>query len=297
MKKEADEMNILVAVDGSEASQAVLREVAVRPWPGGTRLEVLNVVEPAHLWAVSSTVEEAMRLSGELVQRAAGDLRARGLEASGVSLAGDPKRVVLDRAKETHADFVFVGSQGVSALARFLMGNVASAVVRYAPCSVEIVRARPGKAAGVHKILLATDGSPSSERTAQSIAGRPWPEGTEIEVLSVVELSLGTSQAWLEPPYVDNEQLEAQRAEAMQRAQSAVASAVQILSKKFPHVSESISVLVSGPKAVITEQADQTGADLIVVGSHGHRGVERFLLGSVSEAVALHAHCSVEVIR
>jgi nucleotide-binding universal stress UspA family protein len=113
----------------------------------------------------------------------------------------------------------------------------------------------------------------------------------------VVELSLGTTQAWLEPPYVDNEQLEAQRAEAMQRAQGAVASAVQILSKTFPKVSESISVLLSGPKAVITEQADQTGADLIVVGSHGHRGVERFLLGSVSEAVALHAHCSVEVIR
>jgi nucleotide-binding universal stress UspA family protein len=83
----------------------------------------------------------------------------------------------------------------------------------------------------------------------------------------------------------------------MQRAQNAVASAVQILSKTFPHVAESISVLVSGPKAVITEQADRSGADLIVVGSHGHRGIERFMLGSVSEGVALHAHCSVEVIR
>jgi nucleotide-binding universal stress UspA family protein len=48
---------------------------------------------------------------------------------------------------------------------------------------------------------------------------------------------------------------------------------------------------------VIIEEADQTDVDLIVVGSHGHRGIERFMLGSVSEAVALHAHCSVEVIR
>ena len=159
------------------------------------------------------------------------------------------------------------------------------------------MRARQGKTAGVHKILLATDGSPSSDRAAQSIADRPWGDGTEIEVLSVVELSLGTGQAWLEPPYVDSQQLEEQRAEAMQRAQKAVASAVQILVKTFPRVAESISVLVSGPKAVITEQADQTGADLIVVGSHGHRGIERFMLGSVSEGVALHAHCSVEVVR
>ena len=290
-------MNVLVAVDNSDASMAVLQEVAARPWPGGTRLEVLNVVEPAHLWVISSTVEEAMQSSAVFVERAAGDLRSRGLDATGLSLAGDPKRVILDHAKEIKADFVFVGSQGASALARFLMGSVASGVVRYAPCSVEIVRARQGKTAGVHKILLATDGSASSDRAAQSIADRPWGKETEIEVFSVVELVLPTTQALLEPPYVESEQLEAQRAEAMQRAQNAVASAKRILSKTFSQVAESISVLVSGPKAVITEEADQTGADLIVVGSHGHRGVERFLLGNVSEGVALHAHCSVEVIR
>lgn len=276
-------MNVLVAVDRSEASAAVLREVAARPWPGGTRLEVVHVV----------TTQPA----GDLVERATADLRARGLDSSGVSLAGDPKRAILERAAETLAGFIFVGSQGASALARFLTGSVASAMVRYAPCSVEIVRPRANKPAGVRRILLATDGSPSSERAAQSISERPWPQDTRIEVLSVVELSIGAAQAWLEPPYVDSQQLEAQRAEAMQRAQNAVAAAVQILSKTFPSVTESISVLVDGPKAVIADQADQTGADLIVVGSHGHRGIERFMLGSVSEGVALHAHCSVEVIR
>ena len=108
-----------------------------------------------------------------------------------MSLKGDAKRVILDRAKETKADFVFVGSQGVSALTHFLLGNVASAVVSHAPCSVEIVRAKKGKLPGVHKILLATDGSEFSERAARSIAERPWPAGTEIEVMSVVELHPG----------------------------------------------------------------------------------------------------------
>lgn len=290
-------MKILVAVDHSEASQAVLQEVAARPWPPQTSMEVLNVVEPAHMWTVTKTAEEAMKLSADLVHRAAGELQGRGLEASGLSLKGDPKRVILDRAQKLKADFVFVGSQGISALARFLLGNVASAVVRHAPCSVEIVRTRENKAPGVHKILLATDGSEFSERAARSVAERPWPAGTEIEVLSVVELVLGNTQAWIEPPYIDNEQMETLREEAMKRAQSAVANAVEVLSKAFPKVEESISVLLSGPKAVIMEEADKTGADLIVVGSHGHQGIERFLLGSVSEAVALHAHASVEVIR
>ena len=260
-------------------------------------MEVLNVVEPAHLWTFSQTVEQTLQLSTDLVNRAAEELRKQGLEASGVSLKGDAKRVILDRAKETKADFVFVGSQGVSALTHFLLGNVASAVVSHAPCSVEIVRAKEGKLPGVHKILLATDGSEFSDRAARSIAERPWPEGTEIGVLSVVELVMGSAQALFEPPYVDSEQLEPLRETAMKRAQDAVASAVEILSKTFPKVSESISVLLSGPKNVIINGADQARADLIVVGSHGHHGIERFLLGSVSEGVALHAKCSVEVIR
>jgi nucleotide-binding universal stress UspA family protein len=294
-------MKVLVAVDHSEASQAVLQEVAARPWPPKTSIEVLNVVEPAHMWTVTQTAEEAVKLSADLVHRSAGELQGRGLEASGLSLKGDPKRVILDRAQESKADFIFVGSQGISALARFLLGNVASAVVRHAPCSVEIVRTRDsktaGKAPGVHKILLATDGSEFSERAARSIAERPWSAGTEVEVLSVVEMILSNTQAWIEPPYIDNKQMETLREDAMKRAQNAVASAVEILSKAFPKVEESISVLLGGPKAVIMEEADKIGADLIVVGSHGHQGIERFMLGSVSEAVALHAHGSVEVIR
>jgi nucleotide-binding universal stress UspA family protein len=51
------------------------------------------------------------------------------------------------------------------------------------------------------------------------------------------------------------------------------------------------------PVRAILGMADLWGADLIVVGSHGRRGVDRYLMGSVSEAVALHAHCSVEVVR
>ncbi len=290
-------MKILVAIDHSAASQAVLKEVAARPWPPNTCVETLNVVEPVHLWTTSQTVEEAARQSAALVQGAAQELAAKGLKASSVSLPGDPKRVILDRAQETKADFIFVGSQAVSALTRFLLGNVSSAVVRHAPCSVEIVRARAGKPPGIRKILLATDGSEFSERAARSIAERPWAAGTEIVALSVVELMLGTAQAWLEPPYVDSAALEPLREQAMQRAQNAVAAAAEILSKAFPKVQESISVLLDGPKNVILDEADKIGADLIVVGSHGHRGIERFMLGSVSEAVALHAHCSVEVIR
>ena len=57
------------------------------------------------------------------------------------------------------------------------------------------------------------------------------------------------------------------------------------------------AVLSGNPKEVILEEAKKWNADLIVVGSHGRRGFKRFLLGSVSEAVAMNAHCSVVVVR
>ncbi len=58
-----------------------------------------------------------------------------------------------------------------------------------------------------------------------------------------------------------------------------------------------MGVLSGVPKRAILEEAERFGADLIVVGSHGHGMLERFLLGSVSQAVALHATCSVEIVR
>ena len=290
-------MKILVAIDHSDASQAVIQEIAARPWPSKSSVEVLHVLEYAHLWTVSETYEQAWQNATALLDRAAKELRDRGIDAASRMLPGDARSVILDRAKEAQVDLVLVGSHRASALAKFFLGRVAASVVSHAPCSVEIVRTRKGKTAGIQKILLATDGSEFSERAARSIAERPWPAGTEVEVLSVVELRLGTTQALLEPPFVDNDQLESQRVEAMKRAEAAVVTAVEILSKAFPKVTESVSVLLDGPKTVIIEEADKWGADLIVVGSHGHRGIERFLLGSVSEGVALHAHCSVEVIR
>jgi nucleotide-binding universal stress UspA family protein len=286
-------MKLLLAIDGSAASRTALDEIIARPWPGGTKIEVLHVVEPTHLWTTSVTAEELTRRSTELLTGAVARLRTAGLEAESVMLDGDPKRVILDRAAHADADLVMVGSHG-SAAARFLLGNVAAAVVRYAPCSVEIVRG-PVRA-GARKVLLAADGSAGSEAAARSIAGRPWPAGSEVRVLGVVELVV-SSVALIEPPFMQSAQVEVLRGEAMKRAEDAVASACGIVAATCANVSQSISVLLDGPRQVILDEAAQWGADLIVLGSHGHQGMDRFLLGSVSETVATHAHCSVEVIR
>jgi len=292
-------MKILLALDFSAASENVIEEIARRPWPAGTAAEVLSVVEESHLWSMSEAALEVARRSEELVQQAAERLRVTGLEVASLVLEGNPKSVIVDHARRIGADLVVVGPHGASGLTQFLLGSVASAVIRTAPCSVEIVRAAPSSASGRSgmKILLATDGTECSREAAQSIARRPWPAGTEVRVLSAVELRLSAFQATLEPAFLGSAAMEKIREEGMKRAQEAIREAEEVLAAAGLKVLESISVLVESPKKIILEEAERWCADMIVVGSHGRHGIDRLLLGSVSEAVAIHAGCSVEVIR
>ena len=83
-----------------------------------------------------------------------------------------------------------------------------------------------------------------------------------------------------------------------EKAQAALTQAVQTLRTYQGLVFEIVTeVQVGKASDVILEEAEKWGADLIVLGSHGYRGFKRYLLGSVSQAVASHAKCSVEIVR
>lgn len=142
------------------------------------------------------------------------------------------------------------------------------------------------------KILLAIDGSSSSQAALQSVAARPWPASTEVKVLHVVELPsllIGREMGGNDSEF--EAFLEAQREQGKELADKA---AQELREAKFDVSTE----LVEGdPKSQIIDVADQWPADMIVVGSHGWKGLSRFLMGGVSQAVVRHAHCSVEVIR
>jgi nucleotide-binding universal stress UspA family protein len=142
------------------------------------------------------------------------------------------------------------------------------------------------------KILLAVDGSSFSDAAVEEVARRPWPAGSEVKVLQVSERPLiPATEPWALP---DNYFEEMDRA-AREHARATVDKAVASLKKSELKV---VAEIVDGyPKHVIVDEAQQWGADLIVVGSHGYRGLTRLLLGSVSQAVASHAHCSVEIVR
>ena len=277
-------MNILLAVDESSASQIAIEEVAGRPWPEATTVEVLTVVEAGQ---VSNGVNDAAVVL----------LRDAGLRALGKVAAGDPKAVITARAEVMRPDLIVVGSHRASALTDLFVGNVAVHTLRHAGCSVAIVRARLDDGLIPRKILLAVDGSVYGEAAARAIAERPWPARSEVRVLSVVEVVLPAMHALFDPPFVQSDEVQRLRVEAVARAQRAVSDAVAILAPSGLAVSETISVLLDGTKEVILQEARDWGADWLFVGSHGRQGAERLLMGSVSEAIAMQANCSVEVVR
>ncbi|HEU0178031.1 MAG TPA: universal stress protein [Blastocatellia bacterium] len=145
------------------------------------------------------------------------------------------------------------------------------------------------------KILLATDGSDCSKAAVNSVAERPWPEGSEVKVISVMEVPYApTTETWVLP---DNYYTELERV-AKEQAAAAVKDAVERIKSGKASGLEIVTKIISGSaREVILDEAERWDADLIVLGSHGYSGWQRFLLGSVSHAVAMRAHCSVEIVR
>ena len=145
------------------------------------------------------------------------------------------------------------------------------------------------------KILLATDGSDYSKAAVNSVADRPWPQCSEVKIISAMEVPFApTTEAWVLP---DSYYSELERV-AREQAEAAVKDAVERIESGKSSGLEIITKIISGSaREVILDEAERWDADLIVLGSHGYSAWQRFLLGSVSHAVATHAHCSVEIVR
>ncbi len=134
------------------------------------------------------------------------------------------------------------------------------------------------------KILLAVDGSCFGLAAADTVASRLWPPGTIVRIVHVSESAgepIEVNPARMQPPFPPPPY-------AIEKALGRLAGRQLKVEAK---------ILPGRPKAAILDEARDWGADLIVVGSHGMSGIGRFLLGSVSLAVAAHAHCCVEIVR
>ncbi len=139
------------------------------------------------------------------------------------------------------------------------------------------------------KVLLAIDESKFSEAATHALIAQAKPEETEVRLLHVIEpvVIAGEggfridSEAMTQELRKKGEVLLTQTAQALRTVGFQVATAME----------------EGNPKSVIVDFAAKWPADLVIMGSHGRKGLDRFLLGSVSETVVRHAPCSVQIVR
>jgi nucleotide-binding universal stress UspA family protein len=146
------------------------------------------------------------------------------------------------------------------------------------------------------RLLLAVDGSPCSDAAVQTVTERFHPQDTQVKVLHAVEwmremplcFQYGQGRA-AAADVVDR------RNQSFERARDLVEGISAQLEFKGFH--PSVSTPDADPRHAIVDAAREWSADLILMGSHSRRGLDRLLLGSVAESVVRHAPCSVEIVR
>src|ERR1035441_6928317 len=138
------------------------------------------------------------------------------------------------------------------------------------------------------KILMGIDDSKFSGHVSRAVATQFRAEHTEVRVLHVLQPS-APAPPQMAPRYAP--ELDDQKKPARELVER-IASELRSAGFKVDSAVE-----VGDIRERIIDSAEEWGADLIVVGSHGRSGIQRFLLGSVAEFVARHAKCSVEIVR
>jgi nucleotide-binding universal stress UspA family protein len=201
----------------------------------------------------------------------------------------------MKKADEWKPDLVVVGSEGRSALGRFILGSVSKKMVTDSYHSVRVARSTVEKDDGSPpKIMIGVDGSPEAEQAVREVGMRVWPKGTEVRIVAVDD---GKSPARISRVLPT--------AAAMIRSSNDKAFAasrlmVEWAERELRAIGLQVSVAIEKGDAqrVLIEEAQKWDADSIFVGSRKFDGTfERFWLGSVSTAVVMKAHCSVEVVR
>lgn len=293
-------MRILVAYDGSVCGDGALYDLASSGIPPDAEILVLSVANPFPRFQPAlgpggdwsprapepdrSEAEASLAESRILAERAARYLAAGfpGWRIRIRAVPGLPAERILSQAESWKPDLLVLGTHGRSALGRMLLGSVIQKVLLHCRRPVRIARARIGADAAAPRLLLAMDGSPSAFAALDSIAARNWPAGTQARLLAVVDarsamdglLLADAGESW-----IGSRLLEAET--RLSAARLAVSTELR-----------------SGdPRRVILHEAGTWQAQCIFMGCRGLNPFQRFLLGSVSTAVAFHAPCSVEVFR
>lgn len=279
-------MKILVPLDGSELSQAVLPWLKLLADPAEDKVEILRSflpVEQLHLFTGLPITIVEMVNNNDLVREVEKYLEDQSAKFPNLAtttkwVADHPVTAILDRSEDK--GLVIMASHGQSGLNRWIMGSVTTQIVRASNTPVLVINSHTVEfepTPGVKKILVPLDQSPRAEQALEMAAKLAKRVGAKLLLYQGVFWRWRTSQG--EQSLINSARLYLEKlAESITDVETEVCA----------HPS------VDGPR--IVEQSQVHDADLIVMTSHGRSGLSRWVLGSVTENVVQRAECPVLVV-
>ncbi len=310
-------MKILIGYDGSDCSDAALDDLKLAGLPEELEAVVMTVAEvwlppPPENETLSEyardlqthpqpfkayqTSAKAITEVETLAKHAESRLRRMfpAWRVTAQATYGSPAWEILSKANEIKADLIVVGSHGRTAVGRLFLGSISNKVLTEAHCSVRVARGKIEVDPVPSRIVIGFDGSPGAHAAVEAVASRHWREQSEVKLVAVCDPITPSAIGRFVPPIANwvEKANEGEREWLEKLAESPL--------RKLQEAGLTTTFLIEAgnPKQVLIEEARGWHADSIFLGANrfGSR-VERFLLGSVSAAIAARAHCSVEVIR
>jgi nucleotide-binding universal stress UspA family protein len=264
---------LLLPTDGSKFSEGAIREAINLAKRCSSKIFALSVVEmnPEFMARAPQLVEEYEKETRQHLESVKARASKEGVDCEIIVHEGEEAfQYIVDEAARNKVEMIIMGRHGRTGLKRLMMGSVTARTIGHCLCKLLVV---PESAkVSYNNILVATDGSKYSDaasREAISIAKRC---GSDLIVLSV-----------------------ATKEKNLPDAKKSVEKISQVA------VKEGLKVKTLTPRGipyeVIVKTAEQKNADVIVIGCHGRTGLERLLMGSVTERVIGHANCAVLVVK
>lgn len=295
-------MRVLFATDGSRSADRARDLLSRLPWPDGTSFCVTSALEPrgdlfAAPWMIPAPEEldsvesELLRHADVTLDDAVRTIDAPGRAVERVTLRGRPATAIVEEARAWQADLVVVGNRGHGPIATMVLGSVSAEVVDRAPCPVLVVRD-----GAVSSVVLAVDGSPGAERAIGTVTAWPLFRSLPVDVVAVSETAVPWNAGMVAGLYDEVMTSYAQDVEAARQGMNEIAE-MATTTLRAAGVVATPHVIEGDPAHEIVEFARRRPGALVVVGTRGHGGLARLVLGSVARNVLLHADGSVLIVR
>jgi nucleotide-binding universal stress UspA family protein len=301
---------IIWATDGSRESEEALNYAVFVAKKFGSKIIGISVIPMSdqlindyfrkskgevHTWAVKVDKKLESKLSSISVE-----LASQGVKFKGAVLEGEPNKEIIGLAQREKADLIVMGKRGHGLIDKILIGNNTLKVLRGSPIPVLAVRKRDKESpVDIRNILVPLDITEKADSALNYAIGLAERINARISVLYVFRLD--TYAALEIPPHVLANLVEELLAFSSTELTKRVKEAKLIYATKNKEINrlEIKAEVIRGisPLMTIVDYATSKNTDLIVINSHGRKGVKKFFLGSVAEKVIQESPCAVLALK